>query len=158
MGFTHAYFPLFAFKEFAFRKNWAFACRDEGYLAITASNPISLIKKGQGAYRELRCLDDKTIWVCQMGSKALDGDFTEFQEKITSLPLNFNGESVWLKTLRGDELALDWESPLKINNQVVINPKKHYNYAWIHAEYPCQQLEAQHGDTLLRLNFTPNSL
>ena len=54
MGFTHAYFPLYAFDEHALRDGWAFARKGAGYLALTAAQGLALTTQGDNAYRELR--------------------------------------------------------------------------------------------------------
>ena len=41
MGFTHAYFPVYAFDEYALQRGWAFARKGDGYLAITVSMMIA---------------------------------------------------------------------------------------------------------------------
>jgi len=54
LGFTHAYFPAWAFDEYALRDGWAFARKGEGYLALTAAHGLEFITRGGNAYRELR--------------------------------------------------------------------------------------------------------
>jgi hypothetical protein len=53
MGFTHAYFPTYAFEETIFKDGWAFARKGDGYLAITA--PADRAINATDGYRELRC-------------------------------------------------------------------------------------------------------
>ena len=54
LGFTHAYFPTAEFDEYAVRGNTAFARKDNGYVALTASQGLELVKQGRTAFRELR--------------------------------------------------------------------------------------------------------
>ena len=68
MGYTHAYFPTFAFDEYTLREGWAFARKGNGYLAITASNGINLTLQGREALRELRSTGDQNIWICHLGA------------------------------------------------------------------------------------------
>ncbi len=66
MGFTHAYFPAFAFDDYVLRDNdggqtWAFARSGDGYLALTASTGLAWVTRGPGAYRELRAYGQETV-------------------------------------------------------------------------------------------------
>jgi hypothetical protein len=155
MGFTHAYFPAYAFDEYVLRAGWAFARKGEGYLSLTASPGFSLVKKGQGAYQELRASPGPAAWVCQMGRAALDGDFLSFQEKILSLPVAFDGLSVSLGTLRSEELSFGWQEPLRVNGQEQsISGFKHIDNPYCQANLPCRQVEIRWQDDLLRLDLS----
>ena len=81
MGFTHAYFPLFAFDQWTLADKWLFARKDDGYVALMSTSGMELVKSGRYAYRELRSYANRTIWICQMGSKRRDGSFSAFREQ-----------------------------------------------------------------------------
>ncbi len=154
MGFTHAYFPVYAFDEYALQRSWAFARKGNGYLAITAARGLRLIKSGQYALRELRSHGHHNIWVCQMGRAALDGDFSSFKKKILALDLEYADESVRFRTLRGDVLSFGWRGPFLRNHQEQpLTDFEHYEHPFVASGYPSQQLEIQYGDSVLRLEF-----
>ncbi len=154
MGFTHAYFPVYAFDEYALRDGWAFARKGAGYLALTAARGIELTTGGDDAYRELRSFGQNNIWLCHMGRAAQDGGFAAFQEKILALDVAFEGLSARCATLRGDVLVFGWEGPLLRNGEVQpITGFKHYDNPYCQAELPTSQMEIRFGDQLMRLNF-----
>jgi hypothetical protein len=154
MGFTHAYFPVYAFDEYALRDGWAFARKGAGYLALTAARGIELMTRGDDAYRELRSYGQNNIWLCHMGRAAQDNGFAAFQEKILALDVAFEGLSTRCATLRGDTLAFGWEGPLLRNGEVQpITGFKHYDNLYCQAELPASQMEIHFGDQLMRLNF-----
>ena len=160
MGFTHAYFPAYAFDEYVLREGWAFGRKGDGYLALTAQQGFNFIKHGQYALRELRSYGLQNIWLCQMGRAALDGDFSAFQEKILALDVGFMNTSVRFGTLRGETLSFGWQDPFLRNGSVEpLSGFEHYESPYATAKYPCRHMDVQHGDTILRLNFesTPNS-
>ena len=154
LGFTHAYFPAWAFDEYLLRDGWAFARKGDGYLAITAARGLEFIQRGDNAFRELRSYGRENIWVCHMGRAALDGNFNSFQEKILALDVQYDGLSVCCATLRGESLEFGWQGPLRRNGQAEpLGGFKHYDNPYCVAELNSAQLEIQIGEQALRLNF-----
>jgi hypothetical protein len=161
LGFTHAYFPAWAFDEQVLRDAaranghvWAFACKGEGYLALTAARGLEFMTRGDNAYRELRSYGQHNVWVCHMGRAVLDGDFGEFQNKILALDMSFDELSVRCATLRGERLAFGWEGPLMRNNQEQpIAGFKHYDNPYCAADLPASQMDIRYGEQIMRLNF-----
>ncbi|MBN1815384.1 MAG: hypothetical protein JXA14_26365, partial [Anaerolineae bacterium] len=159
MGFTHAYFPAVTFDEYVLREDagshmWAFARKEAGYLAITASQEMELIKSGDSAYRELRSYGQQNVWLCHMGRAARDGSFEEFQEKVLALDVTFEDLSVRCATLRGETLAFGWEGPLlRDGEEEPITGFRHYDNPYCVAELPAEQMVIRYGDQAMRLNF-----
>ena len=114
LGFTHAFFPGSVFDEINIRDGWVFGRKGDGYIALTASNGLELMKRGPAAFKELRSYGQETVWVCHMGRAALDGSFEDFQERILALNLEVQGLDVKFDTLRGRTLTFGWEGPLTI--------------------------------------------
>ena len=155
MGFTHAYFPTYAFNEYVLRQGWAFARKENGYLAITAAQGLSLIRTGQAAFRELRSYGQDNVWFCHLGRAALDGDFANFQEKVLALDIHFDHDSIQCKTLRGETLVFGWQGPLLLDGkEVPLTGFPHYNHPFGKAEMPCNAMEIYFNEDLLRLDFT----
>jgi hypothetical protein len=154
MGFTHAYFPAYAFDEYVLRQGWVMARKGNGYLAITAQQGLQLTKHGYYALRELRSHGRHNIWLCHMGRSALDGDFSSFQEKILSLSVKFAGASVRFTTLRGETLSFGWHGPFLRNEiEQPLSGFDHYENPFAAARFPSRQMEVRYGDGLMRLNF-----
>ncbi len=160
LGFTHAYFPAHAFDAYTLREDagghlWAFAQKGEGYLALTAAQPMQLIQRGPYAYRELRSYGWPNVWLCHMGRVALDGDFDAFQEKVLALDVTFEGPSVRCATLRGEQLAFGWEGPLLRNGEAeAITGFKHYENPYCVADVGAESMDIRFGNQGLRLHVT----
>ncbi len=155
MGFTHAYFPTYAFDAYALRDGWAFAQKDEGYLALTAAQGIELLETGPHAWREVRSQGHRNIWLCHMGRAAQDGTFEEFQEAILSRSPRFGDLSVSITTLRGDELSFGWEGGLVLNGEEeAIGGVNHYDSPYGFAEMPAQEMFIKLGERALRLHLS----
>ncbi len=154
MGFTHAYFPLVAFDEGAVRGRWAFARKGDGYLALGASQDLSLVGNGEAAYRELRVHGLHTVWLCQLGRASEDGDFAAFQAKVQALPITYGDLSVRWETLRGDTLALDWTGPFFRNGEPLsLAVENAVENPYCVAGIPTDAMEIRYGDVAMRLDF-----
>jgi len=128
LGFTHAYFPTAHFDEYALRAGWAFARKRDGYLALKATAGFTLITQGASAYEELRSYGLHNCWICQMGRAAQDGSFRDFQEKVLALAITADELAVTVESLRGEQIAFGWHSPLRINGGVeAITGFPHYD-------------------------------
>ena len=154
MGFTHAYFPIYAFDDYSIHQGWAFARKGDGYLAITASQGFSLVKSGHYTLRELRSYGHNNIWLCHMGRAALDGDFSSFQKKILGLDLKYIEASVRFSNLRGETLSFGWQDPfLRNDHEQPLSDFDHYENPYVMSEYPSKRLEIRSGEVGLRLEF-----
>ena len=152
--FTHAYFPMRDFDEAVLREGWAFARKEDGYIALTASPVLEEIQEGKTAHRELRANGTQTGWFCHMGRLAQDGDFASFQEKILALKIDFSGLRVDAQTLRGNHLSFGWEDPFLCDGEEVpLSDYKHFDNPYTQVDLPCGQMEIKTEDYLLRLDF-----
>jgi hypothetical protein len=115
LGFTHAYWPVYAFDEQTMRGGWAFARAGEGYVALTAMQGLALITGGPGVYRELRSYGHRNTWLCLMGREAIDGSFEAFQDAVLALDIDLGQDGVQLRTLRGEQLSFGWRDALHID-------------------------------------------
>jgi hypothetical protein len=154
LGYTHAHFPVAAFDQVALRRGWAFARKGDGYVAITASMGMKLVKSGPGAYRELRSVAQHNIWLCQMGRAAQDGSFVEFQKAILSHPVDFDDLSVSFVSLRGDAIAFDWAGPFLVQGTAQpLRDFPHYESPYATCELGTNEMDIHYADSILRLNF-----
>jgi hypothetical protein len=154
LGFTHAYFPIFAFDKHVFSNGWAFATKGSGYLALTSARGFELVKRGPDGYRELRSYAQKNVWVCQMGRQSTDGTFEEFQKKLLKLPVDFQQLGVKMTSLRGHEITFGWQDPFVMNGEIQpITGFKHIENPYCVAELPVQQMDISYGDNMLRLSY-----
>jgi hypothetical protein len=89
-----------------------------------------------------------------MGREAKDGAFSDFQNKILGLRLNFQDLAVQMTSLRGEELLFGWQGPLMINGiEQPISGFKHIENPYCTADLYARHLDVSYGGFLLRLNF-----
>jgi len=154
-AFTHAYFPTYAFDEWALEGGWAFAKVGDGYLAITAGQGIELTKQGKSAYQELRSYGHENAWLVQMGRAAIDGSFADFQAKVQALDVRLAGLSIQADTLRGESIDFAWEGPLLVNErEQPITGFAHYDSPYAQMELGDEKMELQFMDLVVRLDFS----
>ncbi len=155
LGFTHAYFPIYAFDEHEIRDGWACARVGEGYLAITALAGLTLTESGKSAFRELRSYGQNNIWVVQMGRAETDGSFAEFVEKVTSLDVTYGEDSVHLTSLRGESIDFGWQGPLLVNEEEQpISGFLHFDNPYSSTELGSEKMSIQFMDLLMQLDFS----
>jgi len=155
LGFTHAYFPTYAFDEWTLEGGWAFAKVGDGYLALTAGQGFELTKRGQAAYRELRSYGHENAWLVQMGRASLDGSFAEFQARVLALDVRLAGLSVQADTLRGQSIDFAWQGPLLVDeHEQAITGFAHYDNPYVQMALGAQKMEIQFQDLLVRLDFS----
>jgi hypothetical protein len=158
MGWSHAYFPVALFDDFQMHDGWAFGRKGDGYIALTAANGLNLQERGLWAYREIRSPGLHNIWLCHMGRKAEDGDFSSFINTILANPPRFdeltNRLAVQFQTPRGEHLAFDWQGPLLRNgNPEPITGFPHYDNPYCQADLPSEEMFIRYQDQQMRLNF-----
>lgn len=154
MGFTHAYFPVFAFDQYEIEGGWAFARRGNGYLAVTAACGVELVTRGVGAYRELRSYGRRNVWVCQLGNAARDGDFRFFQSQVLAADLQIKDLTVRYTSLHGEALEFGWDTPLLVDGTVQpLEGFRHYDSPICTCDMDAPTMEIVGWNDILRLEF-----
>jgi hypothetical protein len=75
-----------------------------------------------------------------MGREAIDGTFSDFQNKTLGLRLNFQDLAVQMTSLRGEDLLFGWQGPLRcgMSSRFGFNTSDPYCAADLYAEHGCQ--------------------
>jgi hypothetical protein len=155
MGFTHAYFPVYAFDDYVIEGGWAFAKKGDGYLALTATQGIELIRQGPTAYRELRSHGRQNSWLCHMGRAALDGEFETFREKVLAMDIDLQPLAVTCTSLRGETLSFGWQGSLTVNGkEQAIAGFKHIENPYCTADVGDKEIEIRYEEYILKLDFS----
>jgi hypothetical protein len=160
MGFTHAYFPVFEFDEYAIdggaqgTLTWAFARSGNGYLALAAARGLQLTVRGPSAYQELRSYGQQNVWLCLMGREATDGSFQAFQDKVRALDVAVDALDVRCTTHRGQALSFGWQGPLLVDGEEqALAGFKHYESPYCVADLPASEMEVRTDNYMMRLSF-----
>jgi hypothetical protein len=155
LGFTHAYFPEFAFDEHTIEEDWAFARKGNGYLALYAAKGMTLSELGPDAHCELRSDGLHNAWLCQMGRAEVDGSFEEFKAKVLAKTVTVNDLDVTWQTVRGETLRFGWSGPLLVDGkEQAISGFKHMDSPYALADFPAATMDIGIGEHIMRLHLT----
>ena len=121
-GFTHAYFPKWAFDQVveapaAGRRRLDFWAKGEGYVALYSHLPYRWQTEGPDAGQEVIALGLQNVWICQMGRKAVDGSFEEFILHITQADLEVDGLNVNYAAPGVGQVEFGWSGPLLVDGR-----------------------------------------
>ncbi len=156
--FTHAYFPRALFDDVKFGDGWVMARKGNGYVALTATGGVELVKTGPYAQREVRAAAE-AIWLVQMGRAAEDGTFAQFVDNVLGQSLTLTAAEVAYSTLRGVRVQLDAKAPLAEAWLVDGQPQPLANFPHIESIYggaaalPADYIDIQYQEHVLRLDF-----
>ncbi len=118
--FTHAFLDQSQFDEAFKEDGWFFARKDDGYVALWASDPnADWVVNDDPDHQDLGnheiiAQGEKTIWICELGSSADYESFEAFQTAITSAPLTANAEALTVDYASPSQgrLVMAWDGPL----------------------------------------------
>jgi len=154
LGFTHAYFPIYAFDEHVLADGWAFARAGDAYLALYASAGLTLMRHGPDAQRELRSEGLRNVWLCQLGSRDSDTSFENFRQRVLAQAPVIEGLHVTWQTIRSERLEFDWTGPLRRNGaEEPITGFAHHESIFGAAEYPAETMDMTYGQDVMRIHL-----
>ena len=154
LGFTHAYFPIYAFDEHVLVDGWAFARAGDAYLALYAAGGLTLMRRGPDAQRELRSEGLRNVWLCQLGARDSDTSFENFRRRVLVHPPVIEGLHVTWPTIRSERLEFDWTGPLRRNGaEEPITGFAHHESIFGAAEYPAETMDMAYGQDVMRLHL-----
>jgi hypothetical protein len=154
LGFTHAYFPLYAFDETLIRDNWVLGRRGNGLIALTASVPITVVSTGPGAHRDVRAVGREVAWLCQLGSTQEQKSITEFLEQLQARTKRLAIEAVDFTSPHGERIEFGWEQALFVNGlRREAASDRHYDTPYCVVEFPAELMNIQVGNQVLQLDF-----
>ena len=154
LDFTHAYFPIYEFDEYAFEGGWAFGRKGDGFVALAAASGFELVGRVPDGQRELRAPGRTNTWICQMGRVATDGSFVQFKQAVQALALTWGEDGARFTSLRGEELAFGWQGALTVNGQEQpLAGFAHIDNPFCRADLPAERMDITYGEIVMQLDF-----
>ena len=154
LEYTHAWLPKDKFDEVVERDGWIFARKDDAYLALWSKQ--SYRWQTEGRYKDTEIIADgkKNIWICELGRKSMDGDFSDFMRRILEASLETDGLEITYKSPSQGLLEFGWDRPLKQDGEVVkLGKYPRYGNLYAEAPFPGHRISLSHNGHWLKLNY-----
>jgi hypothetical protein len=158
-GFTHAYFPKWAFDE-VFEVpatgggGWVFGRVGNGYVGLYSHLPYRWATSGPEAGQEIGAPGLRNIWICQIGRKASDGNFQTFIKKLSQAAVGVSGLRVSYRSPGAGELKFGWTGPLTLDGkEVPLHEYPRWGNAYMDTEFGSPQFRIEFEGKTLDLNF-----
>jgi hypothetical protein len=152
---THAWLPRDRFDELRERQGWVFARRGDGYLALRSQRPAHWqAEPGPDQGREWLAPGADNVWLCELGSRARDGSFARFTERVAGARVAYGRRSVVYDSPSQGRLELGWDGPLRRDGRPVAQREfPRYASPWLHAPFPSDEIFVRAGGAALRLRW-----
>jgi hypothetical protein len=153
--YTHAWLPRNHFTEIEERDGWIFARLGDGYLALTSQQPYEWQSRpGQDQFNEIIAHGRRNIWVCELGRKAVDGEFRTFIERILEAELRYKGSRVYYQSPSQGVLEFGWQGPLLQDGRPLpLGDYPRYGNPYVQAEFPTDRIEIRLDEHFLNLDW-----
>ena len=120
VDFTHAYFPVFAFRRTEIKGSWAFAeSYNGGLVAIMAANGLTLTEHGPNRERELISQGKKNIWILRCSDLWKENSLEAFMDRILSSSIAMDTDTLSYSFMDPDYGLMEgsWERTLSVNGR-----------------------------------------
>jgi hypothetical protein len=153
--FTHAWFPKDQFDEVFERAGWVLARHGDAYLALWSRQPYRWQEEeGEDKDREIIAPGKENIWICELGRRAADGDFTTFMDRIARSPVRCSGLSVVYDSPSQGLLEFGWFETLRQNGcPVMLADYPRYDNPYAQADFPAGVIAFRHNGQSLALDW-----
>jgi hypothetical protein len=121
-GYTHAYFPVYAFDRVEFRGgSWVFAERERAYAALYAAGGLEPTLSGINRGRELVSSGRRNVWLVRAADAGEFASFEQFMDSMLAMPCEVATETlqVQLTDARYGEVRFGWDTALTVGGEAV---------------------------------------
>lgn len=158
-GYTHAYFPRWAFDEVIDAPapaggRWTFGRVGDGYVGLYSHAPCEWTKDGPEAEQELGAPGFEQVWICQVGRKATDGSFQSFVEQVSHSALEVNGLHVKYASPQHGLIQFGWSGPLVVEGDVIsLRDYPRWSNPYTHIDFGSEEFHIAFQGARLDLDF-----
>jgi hypothetical protein len=152
---THAWLPRDRFEEIYEKDGWIFARYGEAYLALLSENPYEWRElPGEDQHREILVTGKRNIWICELGRRAVDGDFSEFTRRILDAEVEFSRSHVRYQSPSQGWIEFSWDGPFRHEDRIV-SQEDYPRYAspYCLADFPPEKIHIELDGQSLDLDW-----
>jgi hypothetical protein len=155
LRFTHAWLPRDRFDQVIERDGWILARKGDGYLALRSQQPYHWqTGPGEDRGREVLAPGKQNIWICELGRRAVDGEFDRFVRRIVGAELSFRRLKVRYHSPSQGLLEFGWRGPLRQSGQEVpLGNYPRYDNDYAQVAFPASEITIRHLEHTLELDW-----
>jgi hypothetical protein len=153
--FTHAWLPRDQFEEVIEEDGWIFARCQNGYLALFSQHPYKWHElPGEDQNREIIVQGRNNIWLCELGRREVDGNFSSFVQRILAADLSFRGLNVSYQSPSLGLIEFGWNNPLLLeHHRIALGEYPRYASPYAQADFPAERIKIAFGEQSLDLDW-----
>ncbi|MHA1680762.1 MAG: hypothetical protein ACTSUE_07125 [Promethearchaeota archaeon] len=120
-GFTHAFFPRWAFDEVRESRNWIFGQVNDGYVGFHVANPYDWKDPDDVFCHDIISRGMRNAWVCYLGNKNAHGNFDAFQDELLAARITFHPKSIGVvfNAPHLGQAKFSWNGDFTLNEEVI---------------------------------------
>ena len=159
VGYTHAYFPRWAFDEVVDMGSpagggWTFGRKGEGYVALYSHVPPDWATTGPEADQEIGAPGFENVWICQVGRRAVDGEFNAFVKAVTHTALYVDGLHVTYDSPGNGIMEFGWREALRVNGKLIsLSDYPRWQNPYTNTAFGAEQMQIVCKGATLELDF-----
>ena len=155
LRFTHAWLPRDRFDEVIEENGWILARRGDGYLALRSQQPYHWQSEpGEDRDREIIAPGKRNVWICELGRRAVDGEFDRFVQRIARAKLSFGRLRVRYESPSQGLLEFGWRGPLRRDGEKVpLGDYPRYDNAYAQVSFPAREFAIRCEGHALELDW-----
>jgi hypothetical protein len=152
---THAWLPRDQFEQVVEEDGWVFARNEDGYLALFSQHPYHWHElPGEDQNREMITPGRNNIWLCELGRRAVDGNFTTFIQRILEAELFFRGSNVSYRSPSLGLIEFGWKTPLRLDDhEISLEEYPRFASPYAQVDFPPERFSIALNDQSLNLNW-----
>lgn len=165
LDYTHTYFPESEMDEIVLDGNYAFARKEDTYIAVMGTSKLEYLERDES---RLEGLDYKTSkrfdliqrgkeqgWIYELSDKHKDGSFEEFVTRIKNNKTSFDG-AILSYTTAGKTMQLNYGEGFSVDGNLIDTDYKRYDCEFITANrYEREYVYSYNGHSL-KINLQNN--
>jgi hypothetical protein len=158
-GYTHAYFPKWAFDEVVDAPSpsgggWTFGRVADGYIALYSHLPRQWVTSGPEAEQEIGAPGFENVWICQVGRKANDGAFSAFVDAIRAAAVTVDKLNFRFNSPGNGDLQFGWDTPFQLNGTALpLRGYPRWQNPYAHIDFGSEQFHIACKGEHLDLDF-----
>jgi hypothetical protein len=159
-GFTHAYYPRWAFDEVIERPSsatgggWVFGRVGDGYIGLYSHLPYKWASSGPESGQEMIADGHENVWICQIGRRKTDGSFASFIQQLSKAMVEVNGLRVSYQAHGTGKVTFGWNEPFTVEGKAIpLHNYPRWDNIYTHMEFGAERFRVEFKGEKLNLDF-----